>query len=70
MKNEPIEFIDLELDGIDNSDYPDFCDAFVCGATAVLWDGTMREATEAELEKLSEDGEMIHNMIFDNQLYL
>ena len=38
---------DVEVDGIDYSDYPDFCDAYICGAT---YDG--REMTEEEIEDL------------------
>lgn len=50
------EFIDLEVDGIDTRDYPDFVDAFISSATAVLEDGTMRDATEEELDELTQDG--------------
>ena len=50
------EFIDLEVDGIDSRDYPDFVDAFISSATAVLEDGTMRDATEEELDELTNDG--------------
>lgn len=50
------EFVDLEVDGINKKDYPDFVDAFISSATAVLEDGTMREATEEELEELTNEG--------------
>lgn len=50
------EFVDLDVDGIDTRDYPDFVDAFISSATAVLDDGTMRDATEEELEELTNDG--------------
>lgn len=51
-----IKFVDIEVDGIDSKDYPDFCDAYICGATAVLEDGSMRDATDQELEELTNDG--------------
>lgn len=54
--NKVKQFIDLEVDGIRLYDYPDFVDAFISSATAVLDDGTMRDATEEELEELTNDG--------------
>ena len=50
------EFVDLEVDGIKSYDYPDFVDAFISSATAVLEDGTMRDATDEELEDLTNNG--------------
>lgn len=58
------EYVDIELDGIEHWDYPDFCDTFVCSATAVLQDGTMREATEEECEKLSDDRELVYDLLW------
>jgi len=53
---------EVEVGGIDMSDYPKFCDAYIQSA---LIDGV--EATEAELEDLTEDSsflyECIHNQI-------
>jgi len=53
---------EVEVGGIDMSDYPKFCDAYIESA---LIDGV--EATEAELEDLTEDSlflyECIHNQI-------
>ena len=46
----------IELDGIDMSDYPDFCDAFICYAEAK--DGT--PLTDEQLELLNEDTEFVH----------
>ena len=50
------EFVDLEVDGIRSYDYPDFVDAFISSATVVLEDGTMRDATDEELEDLTNNG--------------
>ena len=46
MKQIKVQYIqDVEVDGIDYRDYPDFCDAFLVSAT---YQG--RELTEDELE--------------------
>ena len=41
---------DIEFDGINHSDYPDFCDAFISSATY-----QNRDMTEEELEVLDEE---------------
>ena len=64
---EKIKFIDYELDGIDTSDYPDFCDAFICNAN-VIENGEIREASEDELDKLNEDSQLVHELVY-NRLY-
>ena len=53
----------VEVEGIDPSDYPDFCDAYISSAEI---DG--REATEEELEELSDDRDFVYEMTF-NQLF-
>ena len=60
-----IKFTDYEIDGIDHNDYPDFCDAYISSATAIEPDGTMREATDDELDKLNEDGDLIHQLVYE-----
>jgi hypothetical protein len=54
--NKVKEFIDLDVDSVDTQDYPDFSDAYISSATAVLEDGSMRDATDEELEQLTNDG--------------
>ena len=44
---------DIEFDGIDHSDYPDYCDAFITSAT---YNG--RDLTEEELEWVGDDNSM------------
>lgn len=51
---------DIQLDGIDMRDYPDFCDAFVCAAT---YDG--REMTDEELDELNEDSEFVYAKVIE-----
>lgn len=46
---------DVEIDGLDYSDAPDFCDAYVASAT---YQG--REMTDAELDTLNNDGDYIY----------
>ncbi len=63
MNYEQIE--DIEVEGIDFSDYPDFCDAFIASAT---WEDTGEALNEAELEELNEDGDFVYNAVI-NRLY-
>jgi hypothetical protein len=51
----------IELEGIDTGDYPDFCDAFI--AYAEHEDGT--PFTEAELDVLNMDTDLIHEQVFE-----
>lgn len=54
---------DVEVDGIDTSDYPDFCDAFISYAE---YDG--REMTDEELDTLNEDGDFVYSAV-ESHLY-
>ena len=45
----------VEVEGIDLRDYPDFCDAYIVAFTI---DG--REATDNELEELNQDSTYVH----------
>lgn len=49
---------DVEVDGIDTRDYPDFSDAFIASA---VYKG--REMTEAELERLNEDRDFVYEKV-------
>ena len=53
----------VEVDGIDYSDAPDFCDAFICKAD---YDG--RPMTDAELDLLNEDYDYVYQQV-ENYLY-
>ena len=50
----------IEIQGIDPSDYPDFCDAYISYAEI---DG--REATEEELQELSDDSHFVHELVWE-----
>ena len=52
---------DIEFDGIDTNDYPDFCDAFITSAT---YNG--RDLTEEELEWVGEDnGDWVYEKLME-----
>ena len=49
------EVTNIEIDGVDMTDYPDFCDAFILSADKL--DGT--PLTEVELEDLNDLDETV-----------
>jgi len=53
----------IELDGIDTNDYPDFSDAYIVFAD---YDG--EPMTELMLEEINEDYSFIHDCVY-NQLF-
>ena len=57
------QITNVVLDGIDMSDYPKFCDAYIVSADI---DG--KPATEAEIESIIEDGEIFYTLI-ENEIY-
>ena len=57
------EINSIEFDSIDFSDYPDFCDAFICYAEL-----NGAALTAAELNELNEDTVFIHEKLMDHLL--
>jgi len=57
-KNAKLE--NLEVEGIDTRDYPDFCDAYISYAEI---DG--RKATEEELQELSDDSHFVYELVWE-----
>ena len=53
----------VEVDGIDYVDYPDFCDAYIASAD---YDG--REMTDEELDVLNDDSDFVYSAV-ENHLY-
>jgi hypothetical protein len=51
---------DIEIDGINTRDYPDFCDAYISSAT---YKG--REMTESELDRLNEDSDFVYEQVLE-----
>ncbi len=50
----------IEIDGIDTKDYPDFCDAYIVSAD---YDGV--PMNNKQLDKLNEDGDFVYEHIMD-----
>ena len=50
----------IEIDGIDTKDYPDFCDAYIVSAD---YDGV--PMTDEQLDELNEDGDYVYGHIMD-----
>lgn len=50
----------IEIDGIDTKDYPDFCNAYISSAD---YDGV--PMTDEQLDELNEDGDYIYGHIMD-----
>lgn len=54
---------DVEIEGIDMSDYADFCDAFITGGY-ITEDETTRELTEEELDDINMNhGEFVYEQV-------
>jgi hypothetical protein len=49
------QLTDLEVDGVDMSDYPDFVDSYICAGAVETWDGEYRDLTEDELDWLNDE---------------
>ena len=58
--DKEVNVTDVIVDGVDHKDYLDYCDAFLQSAKI---DG--REATEAELNELEADGDLIYDILYD-----
>ena len=63
MKMDYTKIENVEVDGIDTNDYPDFCDAFIASAD---YDG--EPMTSSQLDELNEDGDFVHECV-QNQLF-
>jgi hypothetical protein len=50
----------IEIDGIDTKDYPDFCDAYISSAD---YDGV--PMTDEQLNELNEDRDYVYGYIMD-----
>ena len=50
----------IEIDGIDTKDYPDFCDAYISSAD---YDGV--PMTDKQLDELNEDRDYVYGHIMD-----
>ena len=53
----------IEFDGIEFNDYPDFCDAFICYA-----ERNGEPLNDTELNELNEDTDFVYNKLMDHLL--
>ena len=51
---------DVEMDGINTRDYPDFVDAYV---TSCCING--KPATEKEIDEINEDSSLVHELVWE-----
>jgi hypothetical protein len=61
MINLDYSLIDnVQIDGVDTADYPDFCDAYIVSA-----DYNGREMTDDEIELLNDDGDFVLEKVYE-----
>lgn len=51
---------DIEVEDIDTTDAPDFCDAFIASAR---WEDTGELLSEPELEELNDDRDLVYDAV-------
>lgn len=51
---------ELEFDGIDHKDYPDYCDAYI---TDGLYDG--RKMSDDQLDEINDDRDFVYEKVWD-----
>jgi hypothetical protein len=51
----------IEFDGVDHSDYPDYCDAYILSCDI---DGI--EATEEQLNEINNDRDFLYEKLFNH----
>lgn len=52
--------VDVEVEDIETSDYPDFCDAWI---SAARWEDTGHPLSEPELEELNDNKDLVYEAI-------
>jgi len=65
MKFDKLHIDDVVVEGIDYSDYPDFCDAYIESATIIEDDGEVRDATDEELDRLNDDRDFVYSKVLE-----
>ena len=61
--DEVYEIENIVVDGIDHSDAPDFCDAFIASAMIRKFDGAWRKASEEELDFIMRDADLLNEKV-------
>lgn len=57
------DITDIEIDGIDYKDHPDYCDAYIASAT---WRSSLTPLTEAQLDQLNNDSCFVHESVWEH----
>ena len=52
--------VDVEVEDIETSDYPDFCDAWISSAR---WEDTGERLSDPELEELNDNKDLVYEAI-------
>ena len=65
MRFDELHIDDVVVEGIDYSDYPDFCDAYIESATIIEDDGEIRDATDKELDRLNDDRDFVYSRVIE-----
>lgn len=61
-----LEIDDIEVDGIDTRDYPDFCDAYISNMW-LIENGEAREATDKELDDINDnERDFIYDEVYNS----
>ena len=64
MKINGLHIDNVQVEGIDYSDYPDFCDAYI--ESAVIKDnGEFRDATDQELDAINDDRDFVYSKVIE-----
>lgn len=67
LNNKPVDIKSIEIDDVDQTDYPDFSDAYISHATYI----NGMPLSDTELEQLNDqESEFINQKIHDDQLYI
>lgn len=60
------EIVDIEIDGIDSRDYPDFCDAYFSHA---VYADSLEPLTDEELEDFTENNQDLLNVLCHERIH-
>jgi len=60
MKFNKRTIVDIELEDVESSDYPDFCDAWISSAR---WEDTGERLSDPELEELNDNKDLVYEAI-------
>tara|TARA_R110000744_G_scaffold74226_2_gene148337 strand:- start:2444 stop:2716 length:273 start_codon:yes stop_codon:yes gene_type:complete len=63
------QLTDLEIEGVDMADYPDFCDAFIASGYVTTGDNECRELTDEEINYINEENLDIINELAHDSLH-